>query len=245
VSAQQDLLDDEPRAAGPGLRLEPAVVLLSASVLPVVWRYYGSAQFFQAHVSPALGGGQWVQLYGVLYSFAACFLLMLVVPVLVGLLVLKRGPGCFGTRLGDWKAGLTIVAALLPLVAVLLLWPSSRQADFRAEYPLFRQAGRTLGLFVAYELLYAVYYLGWEYFFRGFMLFGLKDAVGAANAVLISTIPSTILHIGKPAGEVFAAVVAGVVFGFVAIRTRSWLYVFLLHWLIGVGLDVLIVLSAS
>ena len=108
---------------------------------------------------------------------------------------------------------------------------------------MFHAAGQSAGLFIIYELCYAAYYFGWEFFFRGFMLFGLADAFGAVNAVLIQTIPSTLAHIGKPTPEVFAAVAAGLVFGAIALKTRSVLYVFLLHWLIGVTLDVFIVLS--
>ena len=145
-----------------------------------------------------------------------------------------------GLRIGDARAGLVAVAVLFPIVALSLL-PTSRMPDFRAEYPLYHAAGQSLGVFIVYELCYAVYYFGWEFFFRGFMLFGLAGAVGAANAVLIQTIPSTLAHIGKPTPEVLAAVAAGLVFGAVALRTRSVLYVFLLHYLIGVTLDVFIV----
>jgi membrane protease YdiL (CAAX protease family) len=77
------------------------------------------------------------------------------------------------------------------------------------------------------------------------MLFGLRDAVGAANAILIQTIPSTLLHIGKPDGEIFAAILAGIAFGIIALRTKSILYVFVIHWLIGVTLDFLIVSTSG
>jgi membrane protease YdiL (CAAX protease family) len=231
---------------GLGLKfqLQPAVILLSASVLLTVYRYYGSSAFFDRHLSGLFHGASYGTLYGVLYQFASCLLWMLIVPAVLLRFVLRRRLPDVGMRVGDAKAGLLLLAVLLPL-AVLLLVPTSRQPDFRAEYPLFRGAGAALSLFVIYELLYAVYYIAWEFFFRGFMLFGLKDFVGAANAILIQTVPSTLLHIGKPDGEIFAAVVAGVVFGIIALRTRSIVYVFLLHWLVGVTLDVLIVLTPA
>ena len=231
----------ELRSIAPDVRLQPTVILLGASVLLTVYRYYGSPGFFDGHLARFFAGTDRAPLYGTLYGFFSCFFLMLVVPAVLIRCVLKKRVGEFGLRAGETRVGLAIVGLLLPLIVVLLLWPASRQAAFRAEYPLFRGAGRTLTLFVAYELLYAVYYLGWEFFFRGFMLFGLKDSVGAANSILIQTIPSTLLHIGKPDGEIFAAIVAGIAFGAIALRTRSILYVFLLHWLIGVALDVFIV----
>jgi len=221
----------------------PALILLAAAVLPALWRLYGTAPFLARRLAPLVPEGSDPSLYGSIGSFLACLVLMLALPALLARFVLRLSLRDLGMRAGDVRAGLTAVAALFPFVALLLLWPSSGQADFRAEYPLFRSAGGPVSLFIAYELVYGVYYIGWEFFYRGFMLFGLKDSVGALNAVLIQTIPSTLVHIGKPQGEVFAAVLGGVLFGAIALRTRSILYVFLLHWLIGVGLDVFIVMG--
>lgn len=237
-------LRDEWRSLGLSFRFQPTLILLSACVLLSIYRYYGSSLFFDKHLAHLFCDASLLPLYRTLYQFVACFLCLLAVPAALARFALKKKLGDLGLGIGDKKAGLIIVTVALPLAALLVL-PASHQADFRAEYPLFRAAGQTLSLFVAYELLYAIYYVGWEFFFRGFMLFGLKDAIGAANAVLVQTIPSTLLHIGKPDGEIFAAIVAGVVFGVIALRTRSIVYVFLIHWLIGVTLDLLIVLSPT
>jgi len=233
---------NEWRSLGLSFQLQPTVILLSACVLLTIYRYYGSSLFFDAHLARLFHGAGLLPLYRTLYQFAACFVCMLAVPAALSVFVLKKRLCDLGLTTGDTKAGLIIVAVVLPLAALLLL-PTSHQPDFRAEYPLFHGAGRTLSLFVAYELLYAVYYIGWEFFFRGFMLFGLAGSIGAANAILVQTIPSTLLHIGKPDGEIFAAIAAGIVFGIIALRTRSILYVFVIHYLVGVTLDVFIVLS--
>jgi membrane protease YdiL (CAAX protease family) len=91
-------------------------------------------------------------------------------------------------------------------------------------------------------VFYLVYYLGWEFLFRGFMLFGLEGRCGAVLAILVQMIPSAIVHIGKPASESFAAIAAGLVFGYVAFRTRSILYPLLLHAIVGIGTDVFVTL---
>ena len=57
------------------------------------------------------------------------------------------------------------------------------------------------------------YYLGWEFFFRGFMQFGLRGALGDWNAILVQTLASCLIHIGKPAGEIYGAIVAGLLWG--------------------------------
>ena len=219
-----------------------AVILLSAALLPTAYRCLGSSGFFDLHWAPLFSGSAMIPMYAVLYAWLSAFVLFFVLPAAVAKLGLNLKLRELGVRLGDARAGLTALAVLFPVAALLLL-PTCRMADFRTEYPLFHAAGQSLSVFIIYELCYAVYYFGWEFFFRGFMLFGLADAFGAVNAVLIQTIPSTLAHIGKPTPEVFASVAAGLVFGAIALKTRSVLYVFLLHWLIGVTLDVFIVLS--
>ncbi len=79
--------------------------------------------------------------------------------------------------------------------------------------------------------------MGWEFFFRGFMQFGLRGALGNWNAILVQTLASCLVHIGKPAGETYGAIVAGVVWGLIVFRARSLWAVLLMHWALGVALD--------
>jgi len=221
-------------------RGQASIILLSVPVLLTVWRYYGSSDFFNDSLLQFFnvsGAGP----SGVLYSFVSSALLLLIVPIIIIRLFLKMPLKSFGFQWGDKSVGFAIVGVLFPIIAILMLLPTSRQPDFIMEYPLFRQAGENLPALALYEISYGLYYLSWEFFFRGYMLFGLKDILGNAQSILIQTIPSTLMHIGKPDGEIFASILAGLIFGYIAIRTKSIIYVFLLHWLIGITLDIFII----
>jgi len=112
----------------------------------------------------------------------------------------------------------------------------------RVEYPLAKTLLADHSHFVFYEIIYVLfYYVAWEFFFRGFLLFGLKDRFGAVNAILIETISSTLIHIDKPEGEIIGAIVVGILFGMIALRSKSFWYVFLIHASIGVLLDYFII----
>ena len=69
---------------------------------------------------------------------------------------------------------------------------------------------------------------GWEFLWRGYTLFGLKEKFGY-YAVLIQTIPFTILHNGKPELETFSAILAGIILGILALRTGSFIYGVIIH----------------
>jgi membrane protease YdiL (CAAX protease family) len=148
----------------------------------------------------------------------------------------------YGVRLGDWQYGAKAFLILAPIM-MALTYPSSQMESFVAEYPLYKEAGASLPIFILYSLVYLVYYLGWEFFFRSYMQFGLRGRLGDANAILVQTLASCLLHIGKPGAEIYSSIVGGIMWGMVVFRARSLLPVLLLHWLLGISLDAFIMYS--
>lgn len=73
--------------------------------------------------------------------------------------------------------------------------------------------------------------IGWEFFFRGWILFGYARKFGA-EALWLQAVPFALAHIGKPEVETLSTIFGGFAFGWVAWRTRSFLYPFLIHWFI-------------
>jgi membrane protease YdiL (CAAX protease family) len=94
---------------------------------------------------------------------------------------------------------------------------------------------------LAYVVLY---YVAWEFYFRGYLLFSLKKDFGALSAVLIQTISSCLIHIGKPEGEILGSIPVGILFGIIALRTRSFWYVFVLHAALGVLTDLFVLIRS-
>ena len=119
---------------------------------------------------------------------------------------------------GFWKhfpMYFLIFLAVLPFVlAVAFTEP------FLHKYPLNRQASLSLGLFVLWELVYAFQFFCLELLFRGVMIFAPAKVLGAWS-IVIMTIPYTMIHFRKPLLECCGAVVAGLVLGVIAMRTRS------------------------
>ena len=73
--------------------------------------------------------------------------------------------------------------------------------------------------------------VGWEFFFRGWILFGYARKFGP-EALWLQAVPFALAHIGKPEIETLSTIFGGFAFGWVAWRTRSFLYPFLIHWFI-------------
>lgn len=219
-------------------QVKPTVILVLSALLLTVHRYFGSMEFIR-RVSPSIS-----EFGAAVYMFGALFILLGLVPLVIIRFFFKQPFREYGLRLGDWRRGLTLVVILFILISVLFVFPGSRTKEMTTAYPFDKSAGDSVWTFIRFELIRVMlFYTAWEFFFRGFMLFGLRDTVGDWLAICIQTVPSCLWHIGLPAGEIFASIAAGFLFGILAVRTRSLLWPFLLHSLLGVGLDFFIVTS--
>jgi hypothetical protein len=163
-------------------------------------------------------------------------LTMFLIPVFSIKFVFKKKLSDFGVQIGDVKFGLSTLFIFL-IVMLPLVWVVSASESFAETYP---QGGRALlhnfPMLVFYEFCVLVYMLGWEFLWRGYMLFGLKQKFGY-YAILIQMIPFFILHKGKPELELFGSIFAGIILGIQAWRSNSFVYCWILHWLIMLSID--------
>ncbi len=150
------------------------------------------------------------------------FLLFFVATILVILVIFRENPAQYGFQIGNWKAGLafTAIGWVTTLIIALI---ANLNPEFRMYY-----AAQAKPIF---QLIFTngVDLLGWEFIFRGFLLFALLPVCGP-YAIIIQAIPFTVAHIGKPELETLSCIFGGSLFGFIAWRTRSFLYPFLVHW---------------
>lgn len=217
------------------------IILLSAPVLLTLYWYHGNIESFRSLFNYN-GDPELLDFYGSLWQFFIFFFLMFCLPVIFVKLILKKNLRELGLSGGDWKFGLKLILITIPLIIVPLIFFASSMGDLQQEYPLSKAIIHRHKLILIYEVAYVLlYYLAWEFYFRGFLLFGLKDKFGETPAVLIQTISSCLIHIGKPEGEIIGSIIVGILFGYIALRTKSIWYVFFMHASIGVLTDLFII----
>lgn len=161
--------------------------------------------------------------------------LYLVIPLFVIVVVFRERPAAYGFRLGDWRAGLkwTLIAWA---IAAPILYFAGRTPAMIAYYSRYQRSFADIILTTGLDLF------GWEFLFRGFILFALYRVAGP-SAVVLQAVPFALAHLGKPALETLSTIFGGTAFGWVAWRTNSFLYAFLIHWF--VSLFVVIVALAA
>lgn len=180
--------------------------------------------------------------------FLSLFVLGLALP-LAAVLILAAKPSeilsGLGLRFGNAKLGLILVLAAVP-VAWLAGKIGSRDPVMRAFYPFSKKALSGRKTFLGYEAGYFLfYYTSWEFIFRGVLFFPVAASAGLLPALAVSTIASTLFHIGHPDTEIVAALGAGFIFGFIAWQTGSFLYLIPIHAFIGISTDAHLYLIAA
>ena len=185
----------------------------------------------------------WLITSGNYELFALCYwaswrvLGFLVIP----LIAVGVHPGLKKRALGftvkGMKSHLWVYAVLfLPvLVAVVIV---SFFDEFQEYYPFYTKAHESVADFVIWESFYVAQFFSLEFFFRGFMIQPLRKELGS-GAIFAMMIPYVMIHIGKPMIECFAAIIAGIVLGTLAMRTRSIWSGFLIHVSVALSMDLL------
>jgi membrane protease YdiL (CAAX protease family) len=148
-------------------------------------------------------------------------ILYLLIPLIFILLIFRDNPRDYGFTFGDWKTGIILTVIGILFMAVVL-WFVARAPDMHSYYKT-QVNGLPWNTF--FDLL------GWEFFFRGFILFAFVRKFGV-EALWLQAVPFALAHIGKPGIETLSTIFGGFAFGWIACRTRSFIYPFLIHWFI-------------
>ena len=154
------------------------------------------------------------------------FLFYAVFPILVILIVLRKNPLNFGLGIGNFRIWWKYVLVTC-LIAAAVLYAASFMPSLQKYY---KQEHFN---FLHYFLVTCLNLSAFEYLYRGYLLFGLKEKF-KEGSILIQTIPFVLLHIGKPEVETISCLFTGILFGYIAYRGKSFWPVFLIHLFINV-----------
>lgn len=224
------------------------LVTVCSAVLLSCKEYFGKASIFrpwlykstyswQYQWASYLFDGELSSLHSLLFWAFSCVLLYLLVPMLIRKWLFPNAASLFQFRLpaSHWK----IYAGML-LFMLLPLFAASFLPSFQQTYPfVYIPKGHQFAEILFYwEIGYFCQFIAVEYFFRGFLLFAFEESLGKA-AVLVPIMPYVMIHFGKPFPETIGAIVAGLVLGTMALRSRSIVPGIFVHFSIAIGMDLL------
>lgn len=233
-----------------GYDLRPAVMFAMAAVILTIQEYYGGRNTYDEVIRPWLAMEETVRghvriklaRYDELYSYAWWAFTRIagyvILPFPVYKLIFPKDKLLdMGLRVRGFIDHLWIYGLCLAVV-LPAMWIVSRQPDFGTYYPFYKQSSRSYFDLLAWEAIYFAQFFGLELFFRGLWLGSMRRSLGS-GAIFSMAVPYCMIHFGKPYLEVNGAIVAGIVLGSLAMRTKSIYAGFLVHITVALSMDLL------
>jgi len=207
------------------------MLTLQAYVFPAAMARPAAEQL--AYILPAsttesllqlIDGPSTARLAGLTYWALGQVVIYLMIPALVIKLVFRERLRDYGLKVRTMFNGAWVYLAMYLVMAGPVLWASTRESFLRT-YPFYNveNGAPFWPRMIFWELLYAIQFMSLEFFFRGFILHGCRKRFGA-YAIFAMAVPYCMIHFHKPMLETLGAIGAGVILGYMSLRTRSiWL----------------------
>ncbi len=176
------------------------------------------------------------QLLGYIWWGAWHLLCFLIIPMVCIKYILKQNLSQYGWQWGSvHKHWLAYVLLMTPILLFAFL--ASFRDDFSSHYPFYKMADRSWFDLIAWELIYISQFIAVEFFFRGFIVNGLRIPFGSLS-IAVMCLPYLMLHFPKLWLESTGAIAFGLLLGILALRSKSIWGGVLVHVGIALMMDV-------
>lgn len=210
-------------------------ILVSITIFYMIYRYQGSTGFFLFNLSKSNVFSE-AQARSMYYQWTMAFLLLGVFPGLIVKIGFREPLRLYGLCIP--KPFQTFFITLVGiLIATPIVYLGSKRAEFNSIYPLVQNAGDSPILFIRSSLFYFLYYIGYEFCFRGFLFMGIRDDIGDAQALGVSLAATVLLHVTQPQSEMIMAFVIGIAFPLIVRKLKSLWPAIMIHAYAGIALD--------
>jgi len=151
-----------------------------------------------------------------------------VAPLLLFLSVMRHGAAASGSPASEIK-NLQFLICILPPVAIILSFFSSKNRKLWKESPQLREKNWNIRHLFLSAVLWIIYILGYEFFFRGVLWFTCYEAFGFPVSLAINIILYSVVHIPKGVFLVIGSVPFGIIVCCTSYLSGSFLPAFLIH----------------
>lgn len=176
------------------------------------------------------------RLFKLTYWVTTLITFYFIIPIFIIKLFFREKLSDYGLApkglLTNYKIYIIFFLFMIPLILLV-----STTDSFQNKYPFYDPRGENLWPnFIIWQCLYFSQFFALEFFFRGFMLHGIKKRFGFYS-IWIMMIPYMMIHFQKPMPETIGAIFAGIILGALSLKSRSiWLGV-AIHYSVAITMD--------
>ncbi len=221
--------------------VKTVIILLSVVILYILYRYEGSSRFFIAFLRKS-DDFSLVQARSIYYQWGTAFFLLGAIPMCILRFGFRERLGGYGILFKKPFVSLFVTMAGIAFMTPFVYF-GARRPELNSLYPLVQNAGDSPVHFLKSSLFYFLYYIGYEFCFRGFLFMGIREDIGDIQAIMVSLLATVLLHVTQPQSETLMAVVAGIVFPLIVRRLKTLWPGILIHAYTGIALDYWIIVG--
>jgi membrane protease YdiL (CAAX protease family) len=150
------------------------------------------------------------------------------IPFFVILFVYRMPVSNYGTNTGTLPESMLwwIPAALM--VIIVNYFASGNKSNLK-QYPQIRVSRWNAGLLFLSALSWVTYLLGYEFLFRGFLLFSCLESFGYWPALIINVSLYSLAHLPKGPRETLASLIFGLILCLITIKLGALWFALLTH----------------
>ena len=179
---------------------------------------------------------------GTWFIFIAMIPIGFGIPCLTIRLVFRQRVQDYGFLFGEIKSGIIWILALVPACVIFSLGSAYIGTEEYNTYLVNPHFVKPLYLAI-HCVSYLGFTFGFEFLFRGFVLFGLNEGMGHTTvskwiAIVVSGLLAALCLIGLPWIFPVSALLSSVAGGLLNFRLRSFVYFAFIHWNVGVWSDI-------
>ena len=227
---------ESEKSASKQLNKKAITIFIVVAFSLVFIQYLGNYSFWKNSLNTIKSEFPNARLFQLSYWVSVLTFCYLITPILVIKLIFKEPLTHYGlSPKGFFKGYKLYVVFFLFMVPLILL--ASTTDSFQNKYPFYNPNEESLWPnFIIWQCLYLLQFFALEFFFRGFMVHGLKKQFGFYT-VFIMMIPYVMIHFQKPMPETIGAIFAGIILGALSLKSRSiWLGV-AIHYSVAITMD--------
>ena len=149
-------------------------------------------------------------------------------PFLIIVFVFRRPLGQYGFAV-DYLAKSFLWWIPVAVVIVILTYIGARTEKNLAMYPQIRAQQWNVGLILISALSWVTYLIGYEFLFRGFLLFSCLESFGYWPAIVINICLYSLFHIAKGLREAVGSLFFGFLLCYLTLHLGSFWFAIFIH----------------
>ena len=174
--------------------------------------------------------------YGYIIQRLIGFITLGLIPILIFKISVCKPLWAFGFNLNNLSTSLLWTGILGGLIILINSLVAGKKSNLE-QYPQIRISKWNAQKFSINSITWIMYLFGYEFMFRGILLFSFYHTFGLSFAITANTILYALVHLPKGRKETLGSIPLGIILCILSIYTGSFFLAFLFHVIMALSND--------